>query len=434
MCAGMSSGPSIVCVQYDAPSGTARSNQAEKSRRTSADAFSFSVSDAEVCWMKTWAMPTPSSRSSGSPCSTSRVTRWKPRGNAGSRISCCAHIRVPGSVVGHPFGVSLAQFRVGVEEELLLVDPVSHALSHTSSRVLAAIGDTSADIKHDLYEAQIEIASPPCDDVATAVAALRRHRREGANVGAMLLGAGVHPGAAFGDVKIVDEERYTRELANLRGIVQRTPDCALHVHVGVPDNHCAIKIYNALREYLPLLVGLSGNSAFWHGVDSGFSCTRMVLRRAYPRTEVPPSFSDWDDYEETVARVLEAGQVPDYTFLWWDVRPHPKLGTVETRVMDAQASLRDVAALSALVHGLACHAGEHGAPESSAREALAESAFRATRDGVEATLWNDDRMRPLAELAAEAVALARPYVGDAADDVLQIVRAGNGADRQRRWL
>jgi glutamate---cysteine ligase / carboxylate-amine ligase len=334
--------------------------------------------------------------------------------------------------VGHAVRVSPAPFRVGVEEELLLVDPVSHGLSHSSTRVLDALGDTSADIKHDLYEAQIEIASPPSGDVAEAMRALRAHRREVANVGGILLGAGVHPSAAFGDVEIVDEERYIRECGNLRGIVQRTPDCALHVHVGVPDNECAIRVYNALREYVPLLVGLSGNSAFWHGVDSGFSCTRMVLRRAYPRTEVPPSFRDWADYEETVAAVLEAGQVPDYTFLWWDVRPHPNLGTVETRVMDAQSSLRDVEALSSLVHGLASNAAEHGPPSSSAREAVAESAFRATRDGVEATLWADGRIRPLAELAAEAVEIARRYAGDAVGDVMRIVREGNGADRQRR--
>src|SRR5262245_44774919 len=123
-----------------------------------------------------------------------------------------------------------ALLRVGVEEELLLVDPVSHALSHTSTRVLDALGEPSSDIKHDLYEAQIEIASPPSDDVAEAVRSLRAHRREVANVGGMLLGAGVHPSAEFGDVKIVDQERYIRERGNLRGIVQRTPDCALHVH------------------------------------------------------------------------------------------------------------------------------------------------------------------------------------------------------------
>ena len=319
-----------------------------------------------------------------------------------------------------------------MEEELLLVDPETHALAHKSSEVLAALGETSADIKHDLFEAQIEIASPPSPDVAEAVAALRQHRAEVRDAGGCLLGAGVHPSAEFGDVEVVDAERYTRELKNLRGIVQRTPDSALHVHVGMPDQATSIAVYNALRECIPLLVGLSGNSAYWHGIDSGFSCTRMVLRRAYPRTEVPPAFEDWDDYERTVGYVLEAGEVPDYTFLWWDVRPHPNLGTVELRVMDAQSSLRDVEALAALVHGLACHAGENGAPDATAREALAESAFRATRDGVEARLWSGGRVRPLGEIAAEAVELARPYVGDAAEDVLRIVREGNGADRQRR--
>jgi glutamate---cysteine ligase / carboxylate-amine ligase len=323
-------------------------------------------------------------------------------------------------------------FRVGVEEELLLVDPETHALSHSSSRVLGSLGETRADIKHDLYEAQIEIASPPSDDVDSAIRALRAHRREVANAGGILLGAGVHPSAEFGDVKIVDAERYLRECRNLRGIVQRTPDCALHVHVGMPDDETAIVVYNALREHLPLLVGLSGNSAFWHGVDSGFDCTRMVLRRAYPRTEVPPSFRDWADYEQTVQAVLAAGQVPDYTFLWWDVRPHPKLGTVELRVMDAQSSLRDVHALSSLVHGLACHAGEHGAPRPTAREALAESAFRATRDGVGAEIWSHGDIRALAQIAEDAVEMARPYAGDAVDDVMRLVREGNGADRQRR--
>jgi carboxylate-amine ligase len=326
---------------------------------------------------------------------------------------------------------AVTAFRVGVEEELLLVDPATHELSHTSARVLAALGDTSSDIKHDLYEAQIEIASPPSDSVEDAVRALRAHRREVANVGAVMLGAGVHPSAPFGDVKIVDNPRYMRECDNLRGIVQRTPDSALHVHVGMPDNETTIRVYNALREYVPLLVGLSGNSAFWHGSDSGFCCTRMVLRRAYPRTEVPPSFNDWAEYEETVQRVLDAGQVPDYTFLWWDVRPHPKLGTVETRVMDAQSSLRDVAALSSLVHGLACAAADDHGPELSAREAVAESAFRATRDGVKATLWSGGELRPLADLAAEAVEVAKPHVGDGVEDVMRIVREGNGADRQR---
>ena len=314
-------------------------------------------------------------------------------------------------------------FAIGVEEELLLVDRDTHALAHASSEVIPRVGEGA---KHDLYEAQLELVSRPAPDAAAATAELRALRARVAEMGGTLIGAGIHPSAVFGDVQIVDAERYERELKNLRGIVQRTPDCALHVHVGVPDRATAIRVYNGLREQLPLLVALSGNSAFWHGVDSGFDCTRMVLRRAYPRTEVPPAFEDWSDYERTVAAVLAAGQVPDYTFLWWDVRPHPKLGTVELRVMDAQSSLEWVEALAELVHGLAlAYAG--GAPVTpTPREALAESAFRATRDGLRAELWSGGELLPVAALAEEAVELAGRGEG-----ALRLLAEGNGADRQR---
>jgi len=314
-------------------------------------------------------------------------------------------------------------FAIGVEEELLLVDAVGHALSHSSTEVIPRVGEGA---KHDLYEAQVELVSRPAANAAAAVAELRRLRARVAEVGGTLIGAGIHPSAAFGDVRIVDAERYARELANLRGIVQRTPDCALHVHVGMPDRETAIRVYNGLREQLPLLVALSGNSAYWHGLDSGFDCTRMVLRRAYPRTEVPPAFDDWPHYERTVAAVLDAGQVTDYTFLWWDVRPHPKLGTVELRVMDAQASLEAVEALADVVHGLALHYASAAPVEPTPREALAESAFRATRDGLAASLWRRGELRPVRQLAEEAVALAGRGGG-----VLAWVEGGNGADRQR---
>jgi carboxylate-amine ligase len=327
--------------------------------------------------------------------------------------------------------MSREPFLVGVEEELLLVDARTHALSHTSAQLLAGIGDTGGHVKHDLYAAQVEIASSPSIDVPAAVAELRGFRAAIAAAGGCLVGAGIHPAAEFGDVQIVEAERYMRELPNLRGIVQRTPDCALHVHVGMPDRETTIKVYNGLREHLPLLVGLGGNSPFWHGIDSGFSCSRMVMRRAYPRTEVPPAFTSWDDYEATVEAVIVAGEVPDYTFLWWDVRPHPNLGTVELRVMDAQSSLRDVEALAALVHGLARYEAEREVRKPTSREALAESAFRATRDGVGARIWWDGAIRPLREVAEQAIEAARPFGGEAVDGVHRVLDEGNGADRQR---
>jgi carboxylate-amine ligase len=138
-----------------------------------------------------------------------------------------------------------------------------------------------------------------------------------------------------------------------------------------------------------------------------------------------------------MSAIVAAAGVEDYTFLWWDIRPHPKLGTLEVRAMDAQARLGSVCGLAALVHGLVMAAAE---PESDMpeppREVLVESSFRAGRDGLDATIWDDGGLRPLRELATAAIERARPYArevgADAAlEEVERILREGNGAQRMR---
>src|SRR5437763_9222896 len=159
---------------------------------------------------------------------------------------------------------------------------------------------------------------------------------------------------------------------------------------------------------------------------------RSALVRAYPGRGIPRAFRDFDDYASTVTEAVQAGGLDDYTFLWWDLRPHPRLGTIEVREMDAQAPLDDVAALAALVHGLAIHAAEDAiaaAPEPP--EGLAWSSFRAARDGLDARLNLDGRILPLRDLARQAVELARPHAGDAVDGIERILSEGGGAGRQR---
>jgi glutamate---cysteine ligase / carboxylate-amine ligase len=250
--------------------------------------------------------------------------------------------------------------------------------------------------------------------------------------GTALIGAGVHPDGAFGDVVHVDEPRYHEIHAQLRGLLRRTPTSALHVHVGVPDRETGIHVYNHLREWLPLLQALAGNSPFWHGTDSGLATARAQLFRGYPRSDIPPAFASFSEFEETVAAVTTAGDAPDYTFLWWDIRPHPNLGTVEVRAMDAQSSLRAVHGLVALVVGLARAAMDERVRTRrrwSSREALEESSFRAARDGIAATLLHDGALRPVPELVVAA--LDRIGNDPALDEVVRILNEGAGADRQR---
>ena len=327
--------------------------------------------------------------------------------------------------VDHAFG-SAAPLRLGVEEELLLVDAGTLGLAHVASELLPRVRTRAGEVKFDVYEALVETASPVCDDAAGAVGALSAIRTDLRAAGATLIGCGIHPEAAFGDVVHVPGERYAEIADSMRGLLLRTPTCALHVHVGMPDADACVRASNALREWLPVLQALAAHSPWWHGLDSGFETARAQLFRGYPRGYIPPAWESWDHYASWTAEVVAAAEVPDYTYLWWDLRPHPKLGTLEVRAMDAQSALWSVRALAGLVHGLVVRGAETGG-EPVASQALAESSFRAGRDGLGARLWHRGRMRPARELAAEAIAAA----GEHGAEAERILRDGNGAARMR---
>lgn len=324
-------------------------------------------------------------------------------------------------------------FRLGVEEELLLVDAATRALSHTGSALLPrlpAAGEHGR-FAPDTYEAEIELKSAVSANAGEAAAHLRALRAAVRDAGASVIGSGLHPTAAFGDVVHVDQERYRAIVRMLRGLITRTPTAAVHVHVGMPDSATAILAYNGLRSHLPLLQALAANSPYWYGIDSGFASARAQMFRAYPRSEIPRAFRGFADYARMIERIVAGAELPDYTFLWWDVRPHPLLGTVEVRAMDAQADVDSVAALAALVHGLALHEVANPRPADDSG-VLEESSFRAARDGLGATIWFDGALRGVPDVAAKAVALARRHVdAPELDHVDRIVREGNGADRQR---
>lgn len=323
-------------------------------------------------------------------------------------------------------------FPIGVEEELLLVEPRTLALAQSASRFLGRLPQQA---RPDVYESLLETASGVRGRAEGAVTDLVEFRAAMRHAGATLIGGGLHPTARFGDVRHVAEPRYEAIHAALRGLLERTPTCAVHVHVGMPDPETAIDAANRLRAHLPLLQALAAHSPYWHGRDSGFATARAQLFRGIPRAVVPRAFAGWDDYVETVEHWMAAAEIDDYTYLWWDLRPHPRLGTVEVRAMDAQSRPRAVLGLAALVHALAVAAAD-GQGEIVSAEAITESSFRAGRDGLEARVWWRGSNRPLREVAAEALALARPYAAelgeaDALGEIDRILAEGNGATRMR---
>jgi carboxylate-amine ligase len=338
--------------------------------------------------------------------------------------------------VEHAFGLQ-PPFRLGIEEELLLLDPVTLRLANRASELRRRVVPVpGAAVTNDVYEALIELSTPVVRSADDGFAVLRDIRAQLRIAGATLLGAGLHPDARFGDVEHVRAPRYEAIRESMRGLLERTPTAALHVHVGMPDPETAIAVHNRLRAHLPLLQALAAHSPYWHGRDSGFASARSMLFRAFPRAIVPPEFAGWEHYVDLVGWWLNAGELPDYTYLWWDVRPSPRLGTVEVRAMDAQSRLESVAGLAALVHALAVACADGHEEQTPPAEALAESSFRAGRDGLDATVWWRGALRPMRAVASDTLALARPYASDldgadALGEIERILSDGGGADRMR---
>lgn len=278
------------------------------------------------------------------------------------------------------FGSS-APFSLGVEEELFLVDPVTGGQINAGNAVLERLAGAGGTVEREQHACQVELITGVCSTAAEAVRELRQLRGQVVATGAGVLGAGTHPSAAEGDAEITDKARYER-IRELLGDAIATPVNALHVHVGMPDADTAIRAFNGLRRHLPLLQALGANSPFRHGRDTGLASAREVTMRGWPRSGVPRAMHDFDDFCATSALLARAADVPDYTWFWWKLRPHPRLGTVEIRALDTQTSVEDAAALVALVHCLARHAAEEpaGAEADPPGELLtrASSALPAT--------------------------------------------------------
>jgi len=338
-----------------------------------------------------------------------------------------------------------APYTLGVEEEIMLLQPGAWCLAQRIADVLDALPEGMRTyVGAETHASAIELQTDPHGTVRETVAQLRRLRTdlaqalEGLELAAGV--AGTHPTAVWSETEITPAARYRLIHRTMRELAVREPTYALHVHVGVRNPERAIDLYNRMRAHLPTLLALSGNSPYWQGRDAGFASTRTVLWHAFPRTGMPRRWFAYDEWVEAVDLQIRAGALPEPTFLWWDVRPQPRHGTVEVRVMDAQTRIEDTAALVALVQSVARLELEEGYVSGTivgAEEVLAENRFIAARDGMQAQLIDTTRetLRPVGELLADLLAAAAPHAeelgcADALEDVRRLA-ADPGAERQR---
>jgi carboxylate-amine ligase len=336
------------------------------------------------------------------------------------------------------------RYTLGVEEEVMLLNRSDHSLAESSEAVLDRLSDDLCTHTFpETHAAVVELATGVHQDVAGAVAELGALRSllacELSEMGLDAAAAGTYPLKTPTQTRVTGAARYRKIADSMRALARREPTLALHVHVGVPDREDAIRVFNRLRRAVPLLLAMSANSPFSQGRDTGFASARTVVFQGFPRTGTARSFVDYDDFVDAVDVLIASQALPDPSFLWWDVRLQPRLGTVEVRVMDTQSTVAQSAGLVALVQSLTRLELE-GPPsrgDDIGPEALAENRFIAARDGSVARLINPARrtLVPVRELADATVAACRPHAAElgclAELERAERLATENGADRQR---
>jgi glutamate---cysteine ligase / carboxylate-amine ligase len=355
-----------------------------------------------------------------------------------------------GSVLDHAFGRS-DPYTLGVEEEYMLLDGESFDLVQHIDTVLAAVAGHELEprINAELMQSVLEIATPVCrtpSDVAAQLRSLRGYVSEVARGRGMRVGsAGTHPFSLFERQRITAKDRYRALVDQLQYIARRELIFGMHVHVAVDDAEKAIQVVNALIGHLAELVALSASSPFWRGELTGLRSSRHMVFAAFPRSGPPPRFRDYGDYAEVVGQLERTGCIADYTHIWWDIRLHPRLGTIEIRICDAVTRLDDVIAITAFCQALVKHYSERvdaGETVPSYHRILTtENKWLAARYGLEAPVMDlvtgRRNRQPVAQMIRRTLKAVEPHareLGSAAElaGVEEILRRGNGADRQLR--
>ncbi|TML45775.1 MAG: carboxylate-amine ligase, partial [Actinobacteria bacterium] len=355
-----------------------------------------------------------------------------------------------GSVLDHAFGTGDA-YTLGVEEEYQLLDGETFDLVQHIDTMLEAVSghELEARINAELMQSVIEITTPVCHsagDVLRWLTTLRGYvteiaQKEGLRVGS----AGTHPFSLFERQRITAKDRYRALIDQMQYVARRELIFGMHVHVAVDDPEKAIQVVNGLLPQLAPLLALSASSPFWRGEATGLASSRQMVFSAFPRSGPPPRFRDYADYAEVVGQLERSGCIPDYTHIWWDIRLHPRLGTIEIRICDGVTRVEDAVAIAAYCQALVkqlCERYEASEEIPSYHRILtSENKWLAARYGLEAPvmdLGSGRRNRvPIARLVRRTVADVEPHARELGSErelegILDILARGSSADTQLR--
>ena len=284
-----------------------------------------------------------------------------------------------------------APLTIGIEEELVLLDPETLELAPLGLRISELLDD-AATFKLELPASQLEIVTTPAHDVPTAMRELADGRARllaAADGIARPAAAAVHPFSAP-EGELNDHPRYRRTVREYGRVAHRQLVCALQVHVAVGDADRTLAVHNGLRSYLPELAALAASAPFHDGGDTGFASIRPKIAEELPRQSLPPAIESWEAFARALEWGARSGTVPEPAVWWWELRPHTTWGTLELRVPDVQATVTDAGAIAAVAHSLVAWLAErHEAGEELPCDPtwrIAENRWSACRWGVEGTL------------------------------------------------
>ena len=297
-------------------------------------------------------------------------------------------------------------------ETLALAPGVEHLVSWAEGRSLPGV------LKMELLASMVELATDVCASPQEALASLTELRAGAAQAagehGLALAAAGTHAFSIPTAQQIAPDPRY-REFVEYAGVsARRQAVCGLHVHIGMPGPDECMRALEGVLPWLPLVLGLSANSPFLGGEETGLASARAEVLAQLPRAAAPPFFAGYREWESFVERFVDLGLADGYTRFWWDIRPHPRFGTLEIRAPDQPTSVELTAAFAALLQALAVTVVEGPPPRPAQRGDYAQNRWAALRFGPRAELIHPDgeRLLPAPELAYELLALIQPAVAE----------------------
>lgn len=296
---------------------------------------------------------------------------------------------------------------LGIELEFQLIDPRNQDLHPCAPDILELVKEQSEKIKSEIFQSMIEVETGVCRTAKDAHSDLAETLSILANAceqrGAALAAAGTHPFASYLDRLLTPAPRYQELVDRNQWIARRLVIFGLHVHIGMPNAEASIHVMNAFLYHLPLLLGLSASSPFWHSDDTGLASSRSTFFESTPTGGHPIRVESWSEFEDLYFRMLGSKAIGSPKDLWWDLRPSPHYGTLELRACDIMPTLQENLAVAALKHSMAAHfleklrEGQNLFIPSDWQ--YRENKWRATRHGLDFDFIVSDwgETRPAAE-------------------------------------